>query len=183
MIPIVGIDDGGFDLKDWKYARIYAVFMRGNSLIENISESRVPLDSSLSTDILIELLEYSPQLQNLQYIIHKGATIGGLGVLDMNEIYQKLKIPIVFFQEKPVDREVLRVTLLEKYPEQVEIYNSLPSQVYIEEMDVYAQFVGTTKDEVTELVRDTKLSSKLPEALRIAHMIGKSYYRSLKTSP
>ncbi len=178
-IPVVGIDDGGFNLREWSEVPIYSVYMRGGTLVENIEETSLPIDDDEPTTKIIELIRQAPQHKNLQFILHKGVTIGGLGVIDPYILYSEFGVPVVLIQNRRVDMSHLRKTLVEKHPSQLSAFDNLPPQNYHQGHNLYTQSVGTHPEDIEKLLSSTCLNSKVPEALRLAHMIGGSHYKYL----
>ena len=57
--------------------------------------------------------------------------------------------------------------------ERIELINSFPEPEKID--NIYVQYIGTDIDFVRKILKKTRLKSKIPECLRISHLIGRGF--------
>jgi hypothetical protein len=110
----------------------------------------------------------------LQAVILGGITIAGLGIVDVTALADRLALPsLVVTRHNPVGTELAealrvaglshRLTLLERVPRAFGVGEGL-----------YLAHAGTSRAEAERLVMATIAKSRLPEPLRLAHLIGQA---------
>ena len=178
LLPVVGIDDAGFDLKSWRSVPIFGVFMRGTSYVENVAQASIKIDDKDPTSEIIKLLQGAPQLSNLRCIFHQGSTIAGFCVVDGYRIVEELSIPVIHFLRSLPDLNKTKNALLKHIPDgkkRYELMLSFPKPKKYREN--YIQNFGCTEADAKELTDLCIHTGNIPEPIRIAHIIGKSYYK------
>lgn len=179
--PIFGIDDGGFQLfnSNWNKVRVFGVVTRGAQYTDYITQIDLDKDDIEATDKIIQLVKNLPNNSNIRAILHQGVTIAGFGMLDLNKINLKTSIPIVTVLTREPNIQKITNALLtnvKRGKERLEILDKLPQLEYVEDIGVYLQVAGISLEKAAEIVKKCTAIGKIPEALRLAHLMGQSYY-------
>ena len=177
----MGIDDAGFKLKDnWDSVKVFGVVTRGSEFIEGVVQTEIEIDSKDPTTKIIKMIKQSNQIDNVRAIFHSGITIAGFGVLDIQRIYNELKIPVIIVIKKYPDYPRIK-SALEKHFMDHEVrwrlINDLPPPKEMMETGLYVQSVGMEYDLAVELIQVCTKVGFIPEPLRISHMMGMSEYQ------
>ncbi len=167
-----GFDDGFSGFEDDK-AHIVACIMAG-TYVEGFLFSRIDVDGLDVTSTIINLVNGSRFREQLKSIILSGITFGGFNVADISHIHHQTNIPVMVVMNKPPDLEAMDKALqkVEQKEKRKEIL-SKAGQVYNIE-GIFVQVAGCTPEEAKEYIRNSTIKGKLPEPVRIAHLVASS---------
>jgi len=139
--------------------------------MDGLVSCKVALDGSDSTDKIIKMIVKSKFYSQLQAILLDGAAVAGFNVIDAKKLSEKTKIPVI--------------TIIRDYPDFEKIFNALKKLGMQEKIKlleqlgepkkinkIYVQLVNISLRKATEILRITCTHSHIPEAIRIAHLIG-----------
>jgi len=173
-IGVIGIDDAPFDKSD-ETAIIIGTYMRGNKIVDEVFFKRIKKDSFDSTSKIIEIVK-DKHFTKINAIFLDGVTFGGFNIADILEIYNETKIPIIAIMEKEPDLLKMKSALKKyffEFPEKIEILESFPKPEPFE--NIFIQYIGISFEDACKLIKKTRLRSKLPECLRISHLVGRGF--------
>ena len=182
--PIVmGFDDATYDLKSGdRTTQLIGVVCQGTRMIKTVRK-KIQIDGIDASKKLIELV--NQHKKHVQYIMTDTITFGGFNIVDLEMIYEETEKPIVAVTEHEVDLESVKNALIKKFPNNYEqklrnIINA--GNLYETEIDTaggpsktYFHCKGIEIDEIEVLFKKTCIDSKLPECVRIAHLIGRIF--------
>jgi endonuclease V-like protein UPF0215 family len=179
---LLAIDDCGFTpnfkfLKEKPYVPLIALYFKNNNIID-IKVKKIKIDGLDATEKLIEILNE----RKAELILSEGITFGGFNIIDFVEIYEKLKIPSLIILEKLPNMQKVFDALIKHFPDykiRIGIINKLPPIKSYK--DIFFEAIGISEEEAIKIINKTRIFSKLPEPLRIAHILGYAIYK-LKTS-
>ena len=179
-VRVVGIDDGPFEkFNPHKNTLVVGVVFRGGLYFEGLLSTKVRVDGFNSTRKVIEMINKSKFKNQLQGIMLDGVALGGFNVIDVEELFDKTRIPVIVVMRKfPNFKEFFnamkhtsKFELRKRIVEKAGVIN----RVFIKNKNingfVYYQHFGCSKDFAEELIRITTTRSLVPEPLRIAHLI------------
>lgn len=177
-IPLIGFDDGRFNFREpSSRVLIVGAIMKGASYLEGVLLDNISVDADNSqgiTQAILRMLQTSPHLGQLRAILTSGITFGGFSVIDINEIYDKLSIPVIVIVPRYPDFSSIRKALFNHFPDGEQRW-SLIKKAGEPKLDsssgLYVQHVGCTFSICTQIIQLTAVHSKLPEPLRVAHLI------------
>ncbi|MHA1971987.1 MAG: endonuclease dU [Candidatus Hodarchaeales archaeon] len=181
--PIIGIDDGGFDRLALEQGDIpvFGVIMKGSAYVDGIIQCSIKRDDREATSKLVNLISSSVHLPQLRGIFLQGITIGGFGVIDIWSLYQQTKVPVIVVLKKYPQYDSIEKALLENFEDGMtrwEIIKRAGEPVKVQDKPVlYLQMAGIHPEDAYLLTRKCTTIGAIPEALRIAHFIGASYFR------
>ena len=181
---VIGFDDATFKLKSTarKTTQLIGVVCQGTRMV-NVVRKEIEIDGYDATEALIELTKQNEL--HVQYILTDTITFGGFNIVDLNEIYNKTKKPIIAITEREVNLDSVKDALIKKFPYNYEskiqkIINA--GNLYETEIDtagglsrIYFHSKGIDPDDVELLLQKVCIDSKLPEPVRLAHIIGKLF--------
>ncbi|WP_459201442.1 endonuclease dU [Methanococcus sp. CF] len=173
-IGVIGIDDAPFNRSD-KEALIVGTYMRGNKIVDEILFKKIEKDGFDSTEKILKIVK-DKHFTKINAIFLDGVTFGGFNIADIVKIYNETKIPVIAIMEKEPD--VLKMkSALKKYffafPEKIEILESFPKPEPFE--NIFIQYIGINFEDACKLIKKTRLRSKIPECLRISHIVGRGF--------
>jgi hypothetical protein len=169
---ILGIDDAPFSKRQKAEVPIVGVVMEGALLVEGVSVTSFPVDGAGATEFLHDWTRSMRWYTALQALVLGGVTLAGLGLVDLGRLSRLLRLPVLTVTRRSTSNSALaralakaglndRLVLLERNP---------PSVKFAEGLHVC--FAGTDEADAAALLRATLRSGKVPEPLRVAHLIG-----------
>ncbi len=180
----VGFDDAKFELHSTtRTTQLIGVICQGTRLVKVI-RSEIEIDGDDASEKLIELVKQNEK--HVQYLLLHSITFGGFNIVDLEKIYDETKKPIIAVTEREVDLDGVKKALYNKFPKSV-YYRKLQfiiraGNLYKTEIKtaggfskVYFHVIGIEVNEAQSLLQKTCIDSKLPECIRMAHLIGRIF--------
>lgn len=177
---VIGFDDATFNLKSGsKTTKLIGVICQGIRIV-NVVKADIIVDGHDGTERLIELITQNEK--HIQFIFTHTITFGGFNIVDLEKVYAKINKPIIAINERKVDLDSVINALEKTFPNNSEekiqnIFNA--GNLYQTNIDtaggvstIYFHKKGIEAKEIDLLLQKVCLDSKLPECLRIAHLIG-----------
>ncbi len=169
---VLGIDDAPFEKSQAADVPLVGVMMEGATLVEGVAVGAFPVDGAGATDYLAAWIGGQRWHAALQAVVLGGITIAGLGLIDLRALAAKLETPVLAATRHETSTERLahalrsaglaeRLPILERTPP---ARRAAPG--------LYIASAGIEVAEAKGLVRATLGKARLPEPLRVAHLIG-----------
>ena len=173
-IGVLGIDDGPFN-RNSKEVLLIGTYYRGNKILDGVYFKRIKKDGMDSTEKILEIAKGRHE-KKINVIFLDGITFGGFNIADLHEIHEKTSIPVVAVMNnlpdyKKIERVLMRY--FEDYEDRISILRSLPKPERFE--NIYLQYVGIERETLELILKKTRLRSKIPECLRVSHIIGRGF--------
>jgi endonuclease V-like protein UPF0215 family len=169
---ILGIDDGPFRKSRDLDAPIVGVVTEGATLVEAIAVTRFPVDGDGATEFLAEWiagLRFRPALQG---VVLGGITIAGLGIVDIRSLARTLDLPVLSATRRDTAAsEIRRALHAAGLENRLAIVERTPAARRVR-TGLWIAAGGADEETAERLVRATLQKSRLPEPLRIAHLVG-----------
>jgi endonuclease V-like protein UPF0215 family len=174
-IRLLGFDDGPFEKKD-KTVPVIGVVYRGGKFLDGILKTDVKVDGLDSTKKIIKLINTSRHKQQLKAIMFDGITFGGFNILDIKQIYEKTKLPVIVVNRKHPNLKEVKNALknfkdFEKRWKMILRAGKIKECKIKEDKKVYFQSIGLEDEEAEEIIKLSSTHSFIPEPLRVAHLI------------
>jgi len=179
----IGFDDASFKLKTRvKTTQLIGVICQGTRLV-GVIKDEIMIDGDDATEKLIKLIKKNEK--HAQYVLTHTITFGGFNLVNLTDIYTETGKPIIAITEREVDFDSVRKALLQKFPNTYR--NKMrciidAGNLYETEINtaggfskIYFHCKGINVKEVESLLEKICIDSKLPESVRIAHLIGKIF--------
>ncbi len=176
-IRTIGIDDSPFEFSDKKTKIVGCVF-RGSDRIVDVISSDITVDGFDSTVKIYNLIKESRHMEQIRVVMLDGITFGGLNIVDIDKIHNKLEKPVIAInRKKPSIKKIYRaVKKTDEGRKRKELIRKAGkvNKIGIKEGDIYYQSRGLKKEVIKNILEATTYSGLIPEPLRVAHLIAKN---------
>jgi endonuclease V-like protein UPF0215 family len=176
-IRILGIDDSVFTPHSTELVEVVGVVYRGGYWLDGFMHTQVQVDGMDATEKLAEMIIKSPHYPQLRVIMLNGVTLAGFNVVDITELYRRVRLPIVAVTRDKPDFDDIRKALQnlsnsqERWGAIERAGKILKVRTREGEEPVYVHVVGISEKDAESILRSTSTRSNVPEALRVAHII------------
>jgi endonuclease V-like protein UPF0215 family len=171
---ILGVDDAPFDKRQPGPVPIIAVAMEGNDVIESVALGEFPVDGASATDYLASWIAGLRARPMLQAVILGGITIAGLGIIDVTALAERLGLAVlVVTRRNPARSELESALRAAGLPDRLALLERIP-RAYGAGEGLYLAHAGVPRVEAERLLAATLGKARLPEPLRVAHLIGQA---------
>jgi endonuclease V-like protein UPF0215 family len=181
-IRIIGIDDAPFIPRTEGTTRLFGVVFRGRLWMEGVLQKMISIDGFDTTQKIIEMVMDSPHYGQLRVIMLAGITFGGFNVVDVKKVFETTHLPIIVVCEKEPDLPSIKLALqnLKSWEERWRLieasghfyeYRPKPNV----KNPIFFQITGLDVKDAKQILKTSIGVSTVPEPLRAAHMIGRSF--------
>jgi endonuclease V-like protein UPF0215 family len=182
-IRVIGIDDGAFKPHLKGKVPVIGVVFRGGFWLEGVIHTKIDVDGFDSTERISSMIIRSSHYKQLRVILLNGVTFAGFNIINVKELHEMTKIPVITVtREKPDFGEIHKALL--NLPRSEMRWKTIlsagePTEVSTRSSDakVYMQTAGVAKEDAQKILRLTSTRSNIPEALRVAHLIASGITR------
>jgi endonuclease V-like protein UPF0215 family len=113
----------------------------------------------------------------LQAIVLGGVAIAGLAIVDLAALARSLGVPVISVTRKdPNGDDLGRALETAGLGARRPLLAGLPRAVRIE-ANLYARIAGGSREDLDWILDTTRIKSKLPEPLRVAHLVAAATVR------
>jgi endonuclease V-like protein UPF0215 family len=169
---LLGVDDGPFDKRHDESAPLVGVLTEGHDLVEGVAVTRFPVDGAGSAEFLARWIAGLRFGSGLHGIVLGGITIAGLGIVEIQVLSDELGVPVLIVnRQAPTDEPLTRALQAAGLGERIPIVERSPATWRFDD-GLYVAHAGTSREEAARLLEASRGKSQLPEALRLAHLIG-----------
>jgi hypothetical protein len=167
---VLAVDDAPFDRFRDREALAVGVVTAGPGLVEAVLTTRLPVDARDVTSCLERWIRASRLAPALRAVLFEGITIAGLGVIDLPRLSSGLGLPVI-----AVARKAPRPGRLEATLRRLGRTAGLEALAAAGPLHEHAggcfQAAGIAPTAARELLARAAGRSRLPEGLRLAHLI------------
>lgn len=172
LIRVAGFDDAPFDRDDAGGPVHVAGVVCAGTRFEGMVWGTATKDGFDATEVIAGLLEDSKYLPQIRAVLLDGIAVGGLNVIDLPELSARLARPCIAVMRKMPDVEGVR-RVIRDLPDPERRLAMLERAGPIHQRPpFFVQVAGITADAAFELLARVTDTGHVPEALRIAHLIG-----------
>ncbi len=169
---VLGIDDGPFDKGQDGAVPIVAVMMEGATLVEGVALSSFPVDGAEATAFLAAWVRELRWHAALQAVVLGGVTLAGLGVVDIEELAELLETPVLSVTRRDTaESELARALRVAGLEDRLGILERVPPARQMGD-GLFVACAGIDIDGARRILRAAVGKANIPEALRVAHLIG-----------
>jgi uncharacterized protein len=174
-IRVLGIDDGKFTPHTKGRVIVVGVVMRGGGSIDGVMHTHVCIDGLDATEKIAQMIISSPHRRQLRLVMLNGITFAGFNVADIKQLYEVTGLPVLALtHEKPDLESVLEA--LKNLPNCEERWKFILEAGEIYEVTnmgtkIYLEMAGISLFDAQKIIELTSTRSRLPEPLRVAHLI------------
>ena len=168
------MDDAPFEKRQLTPVPIVGVVMEGADRIESVAVGGFPVDGEDITGYLAGWIGGSRARPALQGVILGGITVAGLAVVDMGDLAERLGLPIMAVTRRnPAGSDLAEALRAAGLEHRLALLERAPRAFGVAE-GLYLAHAGATRAEAERLVVSSLAKSRLPEPLRVAHLIGQA---------
>lgn len=170
-VRILGIDDGPFVRGKRKNVLVVGTIFRGGHFMDGLLSTVIRQDGENATAKLVSLINAAKCKPQLQCIMLNGIALGGFNVVDVKRLWKETGIPVLcIIRTMPNLKDIRQALSHVSYGERKwKLICSSPPIIKIDQ--IYCQWIGMNEKKVCDLVRISTTHGKIPEPLRIAHII------------
>jgi endonuclease V-like protein UPF0215 family len=166
------VDDAPFSKRQSAEVPVVGVVMEGALLVEGVAVTSFPVDGPDATRFLHRWIRGMRWYDALQAVVLGGVTLAGLGLVDVVDLARRLRRPVLAVtRRQPGGPALARALETAGLADRLPMLARIPPAVRVAD-GLHACFAGTDADDAAAILRTTLRSGKLPEPLRIAHLVG-----------
>ena len=176
-IRVLGVDDGKFIPHSKAQVPVVGIVFRGGYWLEGVMSTQITVDGLDATAKISSMIRNSAHCKQLRVVMLNGITFGGFNVVDIKTINADTNLPVIAVTTREPD--LTRVHLaLKNLPHSEERWRAVVNAGEIFPVvtrggtqRVYVEVAGIKVESAVEVLRETATRSKIPEALRVAHLV------------
>jgi len=171
QLRVIGFDDAPFSKQNDSLVNVSGIVC-SNTRFEGMLWGQVYRDGDDATDSLIELVSKSKYQSQLHAVLIDGIAFGGFNIVDLPTLSEALSLPCIAVMRKMPDLQAIDRALqnFEDYQVRSELIKSA-GEIYHHD-PFYFQCAGIDKKSAEAILENATDTGKVPEALRLAHLIG-----------
>ena len=160
-----------------KSSTLAGVVMRRDLVIDGFVLGHTTIEGNDATDSILQMYRKLNR-HDISYVIVSGLVISMYNLVDIRQIQDKLKIPVigVTYEDSKGIEDAIRYHFPDSYQSKIENYHKLGQRTKMTlhtGHELYVRFEGCTLQETTYLLDRLTLQGAVPEPLRIAHMLAR----------
>jgi endonuclease V-like protein UPF0215 family len=177
-IRIIAWDDGPFEFKSKGKDVLIGVIFRGGQFIDGLLKTEVEIDGLDATDKIIEKM-LKTRHKDLRIIMLDGITFAGFNIVDIKEIYEKTKLPVIAVNRREPNLKEF-IAVLKRMPDAERrikcVENAGPIySINVRNKRICFQCYGMKKEDAGKVIKESSTMSLIPEPLRVAHLIATGF--------
>ena len=170
-IRIIGFDDAPFGRKVGSVVPVAGVIC-ADTRFEAMLWGRARRDGWNATDVLSGMLTESKFLDQVRAVLLDGIALGGFNVIDLPALHARTGLPCVAVMRRPPDLAAVH-RALRRLPGADRRLAVLARAGEIHQREGFTfQVQGETPEVTAALLAHCTREGRVPEALRLAHLIG-----------
>jgi uncharacterized protein len=171
LSQVVGFDDAPFDRAHRGDVLVVGAVFAGQRF-DGVLSTRVRRDGANATGHLADCLAASRYRPQLQAILLQGIALAGFNVVDLPGLHRRTGLPVLVVARRAPDLAAIRAALLDRVPGGRRKWRLIEAAGPMEPMSgVHVQRCGLSPDDAQDLLAGLQLHGRLPEPLRVAHLI------------
>ncbi|MEN4007169.1 MAG: DUF99 family protein [Methanobacteriaceae archaeon] len=173
-IRILGIDDAPFPPHTKNKVMLIGTVFRGGIWLDGVLRTYITGDGEDSTEKIIQMVNKTRHKDQIGVIMLDGITFGGFNLVNITEVFDKTKIPVIVIMRKFPNFERIKKALL-RFEDHEKRWESVldAGKVYkIKNKEpIYIQICGIDLEDAEEIIAISATRSAIPEPVRVAHLI------------
>jgi len=168
---VAGFDDAPFGRGHRGDVPVVGAVFAGTRL-DGVLSTRVRRDGANAAARLAACLEGSRFRPQLHAILLQGIAFAGFNVVDLHALWRRTGLPVLVVARRPPDLKAIRTALLDHVPGGARKWRLIEAAGPMEPVaGVHVQRRGISLADTETLLTRLQLHGKLPEPLRVAHLI------------
>jgi uncharacterized protein len=176
-IRVLGVDDGKFIPHLKAQVPVVGIVFRGGYWLDGVMSTQITVDGFDATAKISSMIKNSPHCKQLRVVMLNGITFGGFNVVDIKALNAETNLPVIAVTTREPDLTRVHLALKnlpyseERWKAVVNAGEIFPVVTRGGQQRVYFEVAGIAVDSAVEVLRLTATRSKVPEALRVAHLV------------
>ena len=171
-IRVAGVDDAHYADKSRGSKVYFSAIVCGGTRFEGMLWGDLEKDGTDATYKIASLLGESKFFPQLHLVLLDGITFGGCNVVDLSQLHDRLNLPIVAVMRRPPNMERFE-HVVNKFDDAEERWRCTQAAGEVHQLDGWTfQCVGEEPEIIAKSLQRLTDNGKVPEALRLAHLIG-----------
>jgi len=179
-IRILGLDDAPFTFTD-SSTDVVGVVMRGNHYLEGVLHDTISVDGYDATTVCERMITKTRHFKQLKAMLFDGATMGGFNVIDIEQIWETTKVPVITITRSKPDFKKIRSALHQHFSDWKDRLNLLEKgnlhKIQTHHNPLFIKYMGIDLAEAKEIITLATIRGVIPEPLRVAHIIASGISR------
>jgi endonuclease V-like protein UPF0215 family len=168
---VIGFDDAPF-ARDHRGDVLLVGVVCSRTRLDGVVSGRVRRDGANATAEMIRVIRASQFTRHVQAVLLQGIAVAGFNVVDMVTLHEALGVPVLAIVRRQPDFDAIRRALFARVRGARRKWRLIEHAGALDRIrGVLVQRVGITLDRARDLLAATTLHGKLPEPLRLAHLI------------
>jgi endonuclease V-like protein UPF0215 family len=168
---VIGFDDAPFAREHRGDVTLVGAIC-ARTRLDGVVTGKVRRDGSNATARMIELVQHSQFGGHLRAVILQGIAVAGFNVVDVHALHHGLGLPVLVVARRRPDWAAMRRALLSRVPGGARKWALIEAAGEMEPLrGLFVQRAGMTRGQADALLRVTTQHGKLPEPVRLAHII------------
>ncbi|MEK6972885.1 MAG: DUF99 family protein [archaeon] len=182
-IRAIAIDDGYFEKGKSKTTKLIGIICRSDSQVEGILSKDIEIDALDAADLIANMVKKSKFSDQVRYIFLSGLNFAGFNIVDLQELYSKLKIPIIVILKKKPDLHKINLALTRfaDFDKRIDLIKKA-GKLYSYKK-IYYQKIGLDDKQAQHIIGAFTYTSNIPEPVRLAHIIASGLTLGESTRP
>lgn len=168
---VIGFDDAPFDHHHRGDVALVGAVCSGTRL-DGVLTGRVRRDGANSTARMLEMIQRSKFAEHVRAVLLQGIAVAGFNVVDIHRLHRGLDLPVMVVARRAPNLPAIRRALQRTGRGAERKWRLIERAGAMEPLrGVQVQRCGLSVGEAHQLLAATTLHGKLPEPLRVAHLI------------
>jgi endonuclease V-like protein UPF0215 family len=168
---VIGIDDGPFDRAPRRRVAVVGTVYSGLRL-DGVVSTRVGRDGTDATDAIAAMIAGSRFAPQVQVVMLQGIAVAGFNVIDVHALHETLGVAVLVVVRRRPDLAAIESALDRKVRGGAAKWRLIQRAGPMEPVHgVWVQRVAMSAEQAEQLVGRLAVHGKVPEPLRVAHLI------------
>ncbi|MBK5190188.1 MAG: DUF99 family protein [Methanosarcinales archaeon] len=169
--------------RDYEKSVLAGVVMRSDFIIDGVGLTHITVGGMDATEGVLHLCE-SLQRDDINVMMLNGCVISWFNIIDLNEIYKRLRIPLIcvtYEESEGLEEHIALHFESDERDSRIEAYKRLGDRVPVNlhgQFEDLIRFLGMEKAEAGAVIKKFTTHGKVPEPLRVAKIVARALLRS-----
>jgi endonuclease V-like protein UPF0215 family len=171
------VDDGKFVPHSKSQVPIVGIVFRGGYWLEGVMSTLIVVDGFDATENIAKMIANSQHQRQLRVIMLSGITFGGFNVVDIKALSFQTGLPVIAVTDRKPNLDEVYAALKhlprsqERWAAVLNAGNIFSVTSRDGRRKIYVEIAGISKPLAEQVLRLTSTRSKIPEPLRVAHLV------------
>ena len=171
QLRVIGFDDAPFDRTDGSAVNVSGIVC-SDTRFEGMLWGEVSKDGSDATQTLIDMVLASEFYDQIDVVLTDGIALGGFNIIDLPQLAKSLDRPCIAVMRKVPDMAAIDSALQNFEDYSAKKFTMLKAGEIFSVDHFHFQASGCDKDIAAWVLAQLTDTGHVPEALRLAHLIG-----------